>query len=410
MSVFLARVLGVDGFANYNVAVATVILLASLTSLGLEKYAVRSLSAYYEQRNWNHARGFTIFSRNMILLAAGIVAVAYVAISLAWAGVSEAEVSGPNLFAVSFLPVIVLVLLLVELVTANGAVVRATVVYRILLPATAFALSGAVWLWRGELSPIWAVACYSASWVVAMIALFVLARRTFPAEVWAAEASRTPRVWLQQAIAFLIHSVMMTQFASLGIVVLELVDDTETSVALYSAAMQSGGFIVLLATATNRFYGPIASVMIERHDYSGMRKAIRERHTWIIPATLVYLLAIILLGKKILGLYGPDFTAAYPALCMIAAGASVSVWFAMAPNYLKFIGRGNLVLGVTAVAGVLNILLLLLWARPYGATGAGAAYGISLASMAIVFFGLGLRSIHKQQERANAPASKTPIG
>jgi O-antigen/teichoic acid export membrane protein len=398
MSVFLARVLGVDGFANYNVAVATVILLASLTSLGLEKYAVRSLSAYYEQRNWNHARGFTIFSRNMILLAAGIVAVAYVAISLAWAGVSEAEVSGPNLFAVSFLPVIVLVLLLVELVTANGAVVRATVVYRILLPATAFALSGAVWLWRGELSPIWAVACYSASWVVALIALFVLARRTFPAEVWAAEASRTPRVWLQQAIAFL------------GIVVLELVDDTETSVALYSAAMQSGGFIVLLATATNRFYGPIASVMIERHDYSGMRKAIRERHTWIIPATLVYLLAIILLGKKILGLYGPDFTAAYPALCMIAAGASVSVWFAMAPNYLKFIGRGNLVLGVTAVAGVLNILLLLLWARPYGATGAGAAYGISLASMAIVFFGLGLRSIHKQQERANAPASKTPIG
>ena len=108
-------------------------------------------------------------------------------------------------------------------------------------------------------------------------------------------------------------------------------------------------------------------------------------------------IAIIVFGKKMLGLYGPEFTAAYPALCLIAAGASVSVWFAMAPNYLKFIGRGNLVLGVTAAAGALNVLLLLLWARHYGATGAAAAYAISLASMAILFLVLGLRSVRKRE-------------
>ena len=43
--VLLARALGVGGFKAYSVAVAAVTLLASITTLGLEKYAQRVPSA-----------------------------------------------------------------------------------------------------------------------------------------------------------------------------------------------------------------------------------------------------------------------------------------------------------------------------------------------------------------------------
>jgi O-antigen/teichoic acid export membrane protein len=237
-----------------------------------------------------------------------------------------------------------------------------------------------------------AVLSYGVAWVVSFFLLRRLAFRSLPPEVMTAEEIREPRAWLKRSAPFLIHSVMMTQFASLGIVGLELLGGDVQSVAVLAAAMQTGSFIVLLATATNRLYGPMASSFIERRDYDGIMATIRERHRWIIPATLIYFAAMVLFGRSILGLYGPDFVAGYPALCFIAGGASVSVWFAMAPNYLKFVGRNRLVLGITAAAALLNVGLLVILGPRYGATGAGAAYGISLAIMAVVFLVLGLKS------------------
>ena len=64
----------------------------------------------------------------------------------------------------------------------------------------------------------------------------------------------------------------------------------------------------------------------------------------------------------------------------------------MAPSYLKFVGRNGQVLVITAAAGLLNVALLMALGPRWGATGAAAAYGISLAVMAIVFFVLGLRT------------------
>ena len=62
LGVFLARTLGIKGFGQYNAAVATFTLLASVATLGLEKFALRAFSSYVAQKNWSYARGFARFS------------------------------------------------------------------------------------------------------------------------------------------------------------------------------------------------------------------------------------------------------------------------------------------------------------------------------------------------------------
>jgi O-antigen/teichoic acid export membrane protein len=249
-----------------------------------------------------------------------------------------------------------------------------------------------IWLSPASLTVTLAVLSYGGAWVVSLLMLRRLAWRVMGDELLLAQPAREPRKWLLGSVPFLIHSVMMTQFASLGIVGLELLGSREQEVALLAAAMQTGGFIILLATATNRLYGPLVSRLIDRRDYSGILATIKERHAWIVPATLVYLTVMVIFGRQILRLFGAEFEAGYPALCLIAAGASISVWFAMAPNYLKFVGRNGQVLGITAAAGLLNVALLVALGPRWGATGAAAAYAISLAVMAVVFFLLGIRS------------------
>jgi O-antigen/teichoic acid export membrane protein len=392
IGVFLARVLGIEGFKHYNVAIATLALLASLSTLGLEKYAQRALTAYCESGQWELARGFALFGRNSVVLAAIVAVLLYAVVATArWLAAGTAP-DWTTLLALLFLPVMVLALFMLEVLASTGEVVRSTFVYRLLLPLFFILPLALVRFSPRAVTANITVLSYGAAWVVSFLLLRRLAFRSLPEQVMSANEAREPRTWLVRSAPFLVHSVMMTQFASLGIVGLEILGGDETSVAVLAAAMQTGSFIVLLATSTNRLYGPMASSLIERRDYDGVVATIRERHSWIIPATLIYFAAMLVFGRRILGLYGPDFTAGYPALCFIAGGASVSVWFAMAPNYLKFVGRNRLVLGITAAAALLNVGLLVVLGPRYGATGAGAAYGISLAVMAVVFLVLGLRT------------------
>lgn len=398
IGVYLARALGVSGYKSYSVAIATLTLLASITTLGLEKYAVRALPAYYEGQDWSRARGFTIFGRNLILWSSLVVVLAFAAVGVIRALLTDSAPGWATLLAIAFLPVVVAATFLLEVLSASGQVVRATVIYRLVFPLCLLAVLLAVRVSPAQLTPTWAIAAFGAAWCVSFILFRSMAHAALPEPVHSADGLTEPALWLKKAAPFLVHSVMMTQFASLGVVGLEILGSPERQIAVLAAAMQTGSFVVLLATATNRLYGPIASLLIERRDYPGLIAMIRDRHSWIIPASLVFMGGVVVFGRRVLGLFGPEFSAGFPALCWIAGGATVSVWFAMAPSYLKFVGKNSLVLGVTAAAGVLNVALLA-WLGPrHGATGAGAAYAISLAAMAVTLLFLGLREAGKLKE------------
>lgn len=81
LSVLLARRLGVDGFEAYSVAVAAVLLLASVSTLGLEKYALRVLPSFVEHEDWARARGYVHLGRRRTLWASLLLAAA---LGLGW--------------------------------------------------------------------------------------------------------------------------------------------------------------------------------------------------------------------------------------------------------------------------------------------------------------------------------------
>ncbi|MGB3565409.1 MAG: oligosaccharide flippase family protein, partial [Thermoanaerobaculia bacterium] len=252
IGVFLARVLGIEGFKHYNVAIATLALLSSFATLGLEKYAQRALTAYCESRQWDLARGFTLFGRNTVLLAAILAVLLFVLVVTArWLAVGTPP-AWTTLVALLFLPIVVLASFMLEVLASTGEVVRSTFVYRFLFPLC-FALPlFSIWISRLEVTAILAVLSYGAAWVVSFLLLRRLVFRSLPKELMTADEVREPRRWLSRSAPFLIHSVMMTQFASLGIVGLEILGGDDHSVAILAAAMQTGSFIVLLATSTNR--------------------------------------------------------------------------------------------------------------------------------------------------------------
>jgi O-antigen/teichoic acid export membrane protein len=389
LGIFLARTLGMKGFGQYNVAVASLTMLASLATLGLEKFALRTFPTYIEQGRWDYARGFARFSMRTILVVSVAAAIAFAAGNW-WSYVAFRT---SPLMAIIMLIAIVssmsLVMFLIEMLSASGNAVLVTIIYRLLLPASVFVLVGVAYLLPAALTPRRAVLCYVSAWVISLLALLRLSRRKLPADIWTAEDSYMSRKWIRGALPFFVQSLMMTQFASSGVIVLKLLRTSDFEISLYAASMQVASFAVLLATSTTRLYAPKLAILLDRQDWDSLMRLKRERNAWIDPIILVFLLTILLFGKRIVGLYGPGFERGYPALCILAIGISVSVKYAMAPYALQFIGKPRWVLGAICVAGILNLALLVTLGRLFGATGAAIAYSSSLSAMSISMYMMG---------------------
>lgn len=409
LGIFLARTLGTVGFGSYNVGVATFTMLASLATLGLEKFSLRVLPSYIEEGNWDYARGFARFSSHTILAVSALGAVAWVAWN--WWSYEAFRIYplAASALVVAFVTSMALVMFLVEMLSAGGRAVLATLVYRLFLPLSVVSIIGAVTLLGGGLTVRRAVICYGASWVLSLALILVFVRHALPADIWkAAPKMRVEsRQWLRRSAPFLAQSFMMTLFASSGVIILGLLRPGDAEIGIYAAAMQVSSLAVLMATATNRFYAPRGSVLLDRRDWDGIMRLRNERHAWVSPMVLVFLGVILLFGRRILELYGPDFARGYPALCILAAGVAVSVKYAGAPLALQFFGKARWVLGAICVAGLLNVALLVVLGGAFGATGAAIAYSLSLGGMSLAIYLKALYWIRRQQAAMPGTADGT---
>ena len=399
LGIYLARTLGTAGFGRYNVAVATLTMLASLATLGLEKFSLRVFPSYIEQGDWSSARGFARFASITILAVSSFGAVVWVAVNWGSYDVFRIYPVTAAALIVAFVASMALLMFLVEMLSAGGKAVLATLVYRLFLPLSVVALVGSVALLGDGLTVRRAVICYGASWVISLALILEFVRHALPADIWKAapKIRIESRQWLRRSAPFLAQSFMMTQFASSGVIILQLLRPGDADIGIYAAAMQVSSLAVLMATATNRFYAPRASILLDRKDWDGIMRLRNERHAWVSPMVLVFLGVILLFGGRILELYGPDFARGYPALCILAVGVAVSVKYAGAPLALQFFGKARWVLGVICVAGFLNVALLVALGGPFGATGAAAAYSLSLGGMSLAMYLKALYWIRRQQ-------------
>lgn len=378
-SILLARTLSVRDFDDYNVAVSTVLVLVAIATLGLEKYALRCLPALDHDRNWSEARGFLRFSGGTIFvcsLALSLFLGVTLEVTLAIRG-KDYHVA--IVIVALFLPVMALFQFLLEVVTAYGGQVKGVAIYRLVFPICLLVLNTLVWVTPVPSNAVTAALCFGAAWIIALGMISALAWRHVPPPVWHATPTLQAAVWIRGALPLVTSSLILAAFAQTGVIVLELNHPNQAVVSAYALAFQTGTFVVILGTATNRLYAPKISALLASGDIQTMRAIARRRMLLIGPLTIVYLILIFAFGQSILKAFGPEFVSAYPAMCVIATGASISTLFALSPTYLHFTDRSRIVLvAMTASVGISLALCFPLSDR-YGALGAAVAYAIPIS-------------------------------
>jgi O-antigen/teichoic acid export membrane protein len=195
---------------------------------------------------------------------------------------------------------------------------------------------------------------------------------------------------MRGALPMAAGGLVLTMLAQTGVIILELNHPDEAVVSAYAVAFQTGTFVVILATATNRLYAPRISALLDRGDFQALRAMARYRLLVIAPLTLCYLFVILAFGPTILSLFGEKYSTEFPALCFIAIGASVSTIFSLSPTYMHFTNRDRIVLAALVASVVLNLALCVPLSDRYGALGAAIAYAapVSLLHVGLWLFEL----------------------
>ncbi|NOU23279.1 MAG: oligosaccharide flippase family protein [Methyloglobulus sp.] len=384
-NIVLARALTVSDFDDYSVALSIVTMLSTLATLGLEKYALRAIALFRERQDWRKFHGFWLFSIRVIsgfsLLLFGLLSIGLESVLAAQHADSHLAIV---LFA-GFLPIIAITLFLVEVISAQGAHVMGIAIYRLFLPLTYLILISVFSLGDLQLTASAAVLCYGLAWTFTLILIWQAANLVIPNEARQSARLILGKKWLGRALPLVFNSLMLTVMTSSGVVILELLYPSGLEVGIYAVAAQTGGFISLIGTSTNRYYLPKMVVLVERRDKQAIQCLINQRSLAIGGLILALFTIIALFGRHLLALFGSHFGGGYLTLVIIAVGASMSALFADMPYYLQYLGYNRTVLSSTLLAMLTMVSMAFFMGKSHGSAGVAIAYMIPVALLFISF-------------------------
>ena len=406
---FLARyVVDQKLFGVYSASIAAITVAATAATLGMEKYLLKIVPSYRATQKIKLVRGYRFFAPIVVsvvtLLVAGVLFILYL-LSPPDSGLS----TNTFLYAICFLPVVVFVCYLLEVVTADGAFVASTALYRLVLPGL---FIGGVFLLGYHYGPrkvsaTDGVVMWGLCWSVVLVLLFLCSRAVRPHNEQSGERSFRRLAWLRHSSAFLTYSLLMSLVTNMGVLVLGLIPSAKQDTAIYAAAAQLAGLIVVISTATNRWYGPKLAACIALNDQASGQVFLRSRQIMMWILVLGFMVFLWFGGEWALGLFGPKYRAGWTALVIMGFGASFNCLHSLAPMYLQYIGREWVVPVLLGFAVVFLVATSIPLGIFYGTIGVASSYTATLVISYLLFMILARRSRRAMLTDQGTPGFRT---
>jgi O-antigen/teichoic acid export membrane protein len=158
-------------------------------------------------------------------------------------------------------------------------------------------------------------------------------------------------------------------------------------VGLYSAAVRLQPLLVLPVYALGEPFNPAVAELFARGEREALGELYRRVVRWSLLAVFPAALCCLTLPELILSLFGKEFTAAAPALQILALGTWLGAAPGVAGYVLNMIGRPQVNLFNGILTAVLNIALFAVLIPTAGMLGAAAAYSVVNLAIALLRVG-----------------------
>ena len=221
-----------------------------------------------------------------------------------------------------------------------------------------------------------------ATWVAALVQLLLIERR-FEGEITRPSRQYDFKRWFRVALPLMLIVVcdITMQNADVLIVSAYL---SPVEVGMYFAAAKTMSLILFIHYAVGSAVANHFSALKARGDHEAIASLVRDAVNWTFWPSLIAAVAILALGKPLLWLFSPQFTAAYPVMFVLAIGFLVRASMGPAEFILNMLGEQQLCALVLVVSAILDVALSFALVPVFGMIGAAVATSVALVTAALM--------------------------
>jgi len=383
--VLLARWMGSFEFGVYVYVWTWVLLIGTLADFGLAVAAQRFIPEYVEHKAYDLLRGFLVSSRWLaIAMATALAALAALGVAMIEPWLDRYLVV-PLYLACATVPFYTLTSMLDGIARSYNWVNLALVPPYIGRPLVLITVMGVAHLAGLPANATTAmVAAVVATWLNAMVQL-VLLDRSLRTKVARGPKAYAIATCFRTAIPIFMVGSFYLLLTYADILVLQQFR-TPDEVALYYAAAKTLALVAFVnfsvaAAATHKF-----TAYHVAGDRARLAAFLADAIRWTFWPSLAATILILALGRPFLWLFGPQFTAGYGLMFILAAGLLSRAAVGPVERLLNMLGEQRACALVYAVAFAANLGLCMLLIPPFGALGAAIATASAVLVESILLF------------------------
>jgi O-antigen/teichoic acid export membrane protein len=390
--VLLARWMGSFEFGVYIYVWTWVLLIGGLVDLGLASSAQRFIPQYTGRNQFDLLRGFLAGSRWLVL-----------ALATAWALIAAAGVwlFGARLHSYEIIPLYLAcaALPLFTLGRAQDGIARSYdwinlalmpqyIIRSVLLVA---AMAGAYALRFPTDASTAMLAAVLTTWVTVLGQTFFMNRR-LAKKVEPGRKTYHMRTWLAVSLPIFMVEGFYMLLTYADVIVLQQYRPPD-EVAVYYAAAKT---LALVAFVYFSVSAATAHKFSEYHvagNKAELSAFLADAIKWTFWPSLGATVIILALGKPFLWLFGPQFTAGYYLMFILAAGPLARATVGPVERLLNMVGEQRACAAVYAAAFATNIVLCVVLIPLFGVAGAAVAISAAMILESVLLFAVTKRRL-----------------
>lgn len=375
--------MGAFDYGIYVFVWTWVLVLSGLSHLGMPTAMIRLLPEYLAHGKHGVLRGLLLGGRAVALLTG--TAVALVAILFIWlmGDWLNSHFVLPVCLALACVPLCALSDVQDGIGRGRGWMAVGLMPPYILRPLLLLGcMTAAHLLGLPTDAPTAAGSAVVATWVAALVQMLLVERR-FGREIPRAPRRYDFRRWFRAALPFMLMTVCDIALQNADVLIVSAYM-SPTEVGMYFAAAKTMSLIMFIHYAVGSAVANQFSALKTRGDHANLEALVRDAVNWTFWPSLAGAVLILALGKPLLWLFSPQFTAAYPVMFVLAIGFLVRASMGPAEFVLNMLGEHPLCALVLAVSAMLDIALSLALVPVFGMMGAAVATSVALVTAALM--------------------------
>lgn len=376
--VLFARWMGVAQFGVFEYVSTISLVLGFVGGLGLSSVALRFISAYSAQQEWGQLRGVIWGSWWQTALAS--VGLAMLGTGFLWwrNALSPVDHLTSLLLGLWAVPLIALLKLQLEMGRAVRRIGLAYAPSLVMYPSMLL-LGTVVWVLLNQSLTSAALLGISLWTMLCVLAIqLLLLRQGFEPEIYKVKPVYAFRQWLQMALPLLFIDGSFMVLNQTDTLMIGAMLNPE-SVGIYSAAFKTAGWVNFILASVNAIAAPMFAALYAQGKQTELQQLVSAIARWMFYPALAVAIGLALFGEPILGLFGPEFTAAKWAMIVLAIGQLVNVGAGSVGYLLNMTGHHNQCAFVVGCSAVLNLGLNWIGIPWLGILGAALATAISMS-------------------------------